>query len=75
MPPLPQPRMTVPEFVVWAEAQDRGRCALIRGELGGMAPERAAASKAKFRGGTRVQRRSRALARRAKPFLRVLRSS
>jgi Uma2 family endonuclease len=34
-------RMTVSEFLVWASAQPRGRCELVRGEVVRMAPERA----------------------------------
>src|SRR4029079_7589301 len=34
-------RMTVPEFLVWAAAQPRGRYELVRGEVVAMAPERA----------------------------------
>lgn len=37
---LPQHRMTVPEFLRWAETQDRGRYELLRGEIVAMAPER-----------------------------------
>ena len=32
--------MTVPEFLVWAAAQPRGRYELVRGEVVAMAPER-----------------------------------
>jgi len=33
-------RMTVPEFLAWAETQESGRYELIRGEIVAMAPER-----------------------------------
>jgi Uma2 family endonuclease len=33
-------RMTVPEFLAWAESQDQGRYELVRGEIVAMAPER-----------------------------------
>jgi len=33
-------RMTVPEFLAWAETQDNGRFELVRGEVVAMAPER-----------------------------------
>jgi Uma2 family endonuclease len=38
---MPKQRMRVPEFLVWAEAQPRGRYELVRGEIVAMAPERA----------------------------------
>jgi Uma2 family endonuclease len=31
-------RMTVPEFLAWAETQDSGRYELVRGEIVAMAP-------------------------------------
>ena len=37
----PKPRMTVPEFLVWATSQPRGRYELVRGQIVAMAPERA----------------------------------
>jgi Uma2 family endonuclease len=33
-------RMTVPEFLAWAETQDSGRYELVRGEIVAMAPKR-----------------------------------
>jgi len=41
MTALPKVRMTVPEFLAWAEAQPRGRYELVRGQVVAMAPERA----------------------------------
>jgi Uma2 family endonuclease len=41
-------RMTVPEFLAWAEGQTKGRYELFRGEILAMAPERAEHAKAKF---------------------------
>jgi Uma2 family endonuclease len=42
-------RMTVPEFLAWAETQEGGRYELIRGEIVAMAPERSAHVQAKRR--------------------------
>lgn len=42
-------RMTLPEFFTWAEAQDKGRYELIRGEIVAMSPERAEHAHAKRR--------------------------
>ena len=42
-------RMTVPEFLAWAETQESGRYELIRGEIVAMAPERSAHVQAKRR--------------------------
>jgi Uma2 family endonuclease len=42
-------RMTVPEFLAWAESQDKGRYELVRGEIVAMAPERAEHVRAKQR--------------------------
>jgi len=33
-------RMTVPEFLAWAETQGNGRCELVCGQIVAMAPER-----------------------------------
>ena len=33
-------RMTVPEFLAWAETQDSGRYELVSGQIVAMAPER-----------------------------------
>jgi Uma2 family endonuclease len=41
-------RMTVPEFLVWAETQEKGRYELVRGEIVAMAPERAEHVRAKL---------------------------
>lgn len=46
--PALQPR-TVPEFLAWAESQDKGRYELFRGGIVAMAPERAAHARAKQR--------------------------
>ncbi len=40
-------RLTVPEFLTWAQSQAKGRYELIRGTVVAMAPERAAHVKAK----------------------------
>jgi len=40
-------RMTVPEFLDWAETQEKGRYELVRGEIAAMAPERAEHVRAK----------------------------
>jgi Uma2 family endonuclease len=40
-------RMTVPEFLAWAETQEKGRYELVRGEIVAMAPERAEHVRAK----------------------------
>ena len=40
--------LTVDEFLPWAEAQERGRYELLRGEIVAMSPERAEHSRAKF---------------------------
>jgi Uma2 family endonuclease len=37
---LPKQRMKVPEYLVWAEAQPRGRYELVDGEVVAMSPER-----------------------------------
>jgi Uma2 family endonuclease len=42
-------RMTVPEFLAWAETQDKGRYELVRGEIVAMAPERSEHVLAKLR--------------------------
>jgi Uma2 family endonuclease len=42
-------RMTVPEFLAWAETQESGRYELIRGESVAMAPERSEHVRAKQR--------------------------
>jgi Uma2 family endonuclease len=42
-------RMTVPEFLSWAETQESGRYELIRGEIVAMAPERSEHVRAKLR--------------------------
>jgi len=42
-------RMTVPQFLAWAEAQDKGRYELVRGEIIAMAPERTEHVRAKRR--------------------------
>jgi len=42
-------RMTVPEFLAWAETQEKGRYELVRGEIVAMAPERAEHVRAKQR--------------------------
>lgn len=42
-------RMSVPEFLAWAETQVSGRCELVRGEIVAMAPERAGHGRAKFK--------------------------
>ncbi len=42
-------RMTVPEFLSWAETQEKGRYELVRGEIVAMAPERAEHVRAKQR--------------------------
>lgn len=42
-------RMTVPEFLAWAETQEKGRYELVRGEVVAMAPECAEHVKAKAR--------------------------
>src|SRR3984957_19054680 len=42
-------RMTVPEFLAWAETQESGRYELIRGEIVAMAPERSEHVRAKQR--------------------------
>jgi Uma2 family endonuclease len=41
-------RMTVPEFVAWAERQPRGRYELVHGFPVAMAPQRAAHAETKF---------------------------
>jgi Uma2 family endonuclease len=46
-------RMTVPEFLAWAETQESGRYELIRGEIVAMAPERSAHVQAKRRAADR----------------------
>jgi len=33
-------RMTVPEFLAWADTQEKGRHELVRGRIVAMAPER-----------------------------------
>ena len=38
--PLPAQRMTVPEFLAWAETQSEGRYELVDGVIRAMAPER-----------------------------------
>lgn len=40
-------RMTTPEFLSWAEGQEKGRFELFRGEIVAMAPERAEHGRAK----------------------------
>lgn len=40
-------RMTVPEFLAWAEAQEKGRYELILGEIVAMSPERAEHARSK----------------------------
>jgi Uma2 family endonuclease len=40
-------RMTVPEFLSWAQFQEKGRFELLRGEIVAMAPERAEHGRAK----------------------------
>jgi Uma2 family endonuclease len=42
-------RMTVPEFLAWAETQESGRYELVRGEIVTMAPERSEHVRAKQR--------------------------
>jgi len=42
-------RMTVPEFLAWAETQDKGRYELVRGEIVAMTPERTDHARAKQR--------------------------
>ena len=42
-------RMTVPDFLAWAEAQEIGRHELFRGRVVSMAPERAEHAQAKLR--------------------------
>jgi Uma2 family endonuclease len=42
-------RMTVPEFLAWAESQEKGRYELVRGEVVTMTPERAEHVRAKQR--------------------------
>jgi Uma2 family endonuclease len=42
-------RMTVPQFLAWAESQERGRYELVRGEIIAMAPERVDHVRAKRR--------------------------
>jgi Uma2 family endonuclease len=42
-------RMTVPQFLAWAETQEKGRYELVRGEIVAMAPERAEHVRAKQR--------------------------
>jgi Uma2 family endonuclease len=41
-------RMTVPEFLAWAETQGKGRFELVRGQIVAMAPERAEHAEAKL---------------------------
>jgi hypothetical protein len=50
-------RMTVPEFLAWAETQEKGHYELIRGEIVAMAPERAEHVRAKQRAFTRLRLR------------------
>lgn len=40
-------RMTTPEFLAWAQTQEKGRYELFRGEIIAMAPERAEHVRAK----------------------------
>ncbi len=47
MQALPSYKMTVDEFLPWAEAQERGRYELHDGEVIAMSPERAGHWKAK----------------------------
>ena len=42
-------RMNVPQFLAWAESQERGRYELVRGEIVAMAPERVDHVRAKRR--------------------------
>jgi Uma2 family endonuclease len=42
-------RMTVPQFLVWAEAQHKGRYELFRGEIVAMSPERVEHVRTKMR--------------------------
>jgi Uma2 family endonuclease len=42
-------RMTVPEFLAWAETQDKGHYELVRGEIVAMTPERTDHARAKQR--------------------------
>jgi Uma2 family endonuclease len=42
-------RMTVPEFLAWAETQDRPRFELVHGQIVAMSPERLEHSRAKLR--------------------------
>jgi len=42
-------RMTVQEFLAWAEIQEKGRYELVRGEIFAMAPEQAEHVRAKQR--------------------------
>jgi Uma2 family endonuclease len=39
--PVPKVKMTVPEFLAWAESQPSGRYELVNGEIVAMSPERA----------------------------------
>ena len=48
MQTVPSQKMTVDEFLPWAEAQERGRYELHEGEVIAMFPERAAHWKVKF---------------------------
>src|ERR1051326_6054313 len=41
-------RMTVPEFLAWAETQERGRYELVRGQVVAMSPERAEHARGKL---------------------------
>ena len=48
-------RMTLPEFLAWAETQKQGRFELIRGEIVAMAPERVEHVRAKGRIATALE--------------------
>jgi Uma2 family endonuclease len=45
-------RMTVPEFLAWADAQGKSRFELLHGQIVAMAPERLERSRAKLRAAT-----------------------
>jgi Uma2 family endonuclease len=42
-------RLSAPQFLAWAQAQETGRYELLRGEIVAMAPEQAGHNRAKFR--------------------------
>src|SRR3954449_8716400 len=48
-------RMTVPEFLAWAERQERGRYELVRGQVVAISPQRAEHGRGKFLAATALK--------------------